>query len=63
MRPIAQSDGGDDLGNVDEPAPSVAGGVDDVGVGLEDAVGEPVRTQVVVREEGDLTAIGAQAAA
>mgnify|MGYP001767435446 CR=1 FL=1 len=47
MSPIAHSDRGDDLRTVDEPALGVAGGVDDVCMGLEDAVGEPVRAEVL----------------
>ena len=42
MRPIAQSDGHDAPGLIDELVPGVAAVVDDVVVGFEDAVREPV---------------------
>src|SRR5918993_3537226 len=44
--PIARADRGDGVGLGDQPAPGVAGGIDDVLVG-EDAVGEPVLAQVL----------------
>ena len=42
MGPLAQSDGHDPPGLLDELVPSVAAVVDDIVVGFEDAVGEPV---------------------
>ncbi len=42
MRPIAHTDGHDSPGLIDELVPGVAAMVDDVAVGFEDAVGEPV---------------------
>ena len=42
MRPIAGCDGHDFPGLVDELVPSVAAVVDDVVVGFEEAVGEPI---------------------
>ena len=42
MRPLAQSDGHDVPGLVDELVPGVAAVVDEIVVGFEDAVGEPV---------------------
>ena len=42
MRPIAQSDGHDPPGLIDELVPSVAAMIDEIVVGFEDAVGEPV---------------------
>jgi hypothetical protein len=42
MCPIAQSEGHDSPREVDELVPGVTAMVDDVVVGLEDAVGEPV---------------------
>lgn len=47
MSPISHSDRGDDLWTVGKPTPGVGGSVDDLGIGLEDAVGEPVRAQVL----------------
>src|SRR5918997_7032550 len=44
--PIARADRGDGVGLGDQPAPGVAGGIDDVLVGVEDAGGEPVLAQV-----------------
>lgn len=38
MRPFAHPDGCDGAGLIDEAVPGVAGGVDDVVVGVEDAV-------------------------
>jgi len=45
--PIAHSEGSDDVGLGDEFVPRLAGVVDDVVVGLEDAVGKPVLAQVL----------------
>jgi hypothetical protein len=42
MSPIAQSDGGDLPGLVDEAVPGEATVVEDVLVGFEDAIGQPV---------------------
>ena len=42
MRPLAQSDGHDAPGLIDELVPSVAAMVDEIVVGFEDAVREPV---------------------
>lgn len=42
MRPIAQADGHDDPGLIDQLVPGVAAVIDDITVGVEDAVGEPV---------------------
>lgn len=45
VRPLAAADGCDGFWVFGETAPSLAGGIDDVGVGLEDAVGEKVRSR------------------
>ncbi len=45
MRPLAQSDGHDAPGLIDELVPSVAAMVDEIVVGFEDAVREPVVAQ------------------
>ena len=45
--PVAHSDRGDGFWSGDEVSPSLAGGVDDLLVGVEDAVGEPVGAQVL----------------
>ena len=42
MRPLAQSDGHDAPGLIDELVPSLAAMVDEIVVGFEDAVREPV---------------------
>ena len=42
MRPLAQSDGHDPPGLVDELIPCLAAVIDEIVVGFEDAVGEPV---------------------
>jgi hypothetical protein len=42
VRPLAQSDGHDAPGLVDELVPSLAAMIDEIVVGFEDAVGEPV---------------------
>ena len=42
MRPIAQADGHNHPGLIDELVPSLAAVVDEIVVGFEDAVGEPV---------------------
>ena len=42
MRPLAQSDGHDAPGLVDELVPSLATMIDEIVVGFEDTVGEPV---------------------
>jgi hypothetical protein len=42
MRPLAQADGHDAPRLIDELVPSEAAVIDDIIVGLEDAVGEPV---------------------
>ena len=42
MRPLAQSDGHDAPGLIDELVPSVTAMVDEIVVGFEDAVREPV---------------------
>ena len=42
MRPLAQSDGHDAPGLVDELVPCFAAVIDEIIVGFEDAVGEPV---------------------
>ncbi len=42
MRPLAQSDGHDAPGLIDELVPCLAAVVDEVVVGFEDAIGEPV---------------------
>ncbi len=42
MSPLAQADGHDDPGLVDELVPSVTEVIDDLLVGVEDPVGEPV---------------------
>jgi hypothetical protein len=42
VRPLAQSDGHDPPGLIDELVPSLAAMVDEIVVGFEDAVGEPV---------------------
>src|SRR3974390_2657033 len=47
MSPSSHSDGRDGLGLCDEAAPSVAGSVNDVVVGVEDAVRQPVATHVL----------------
>ncbi len=40
MGPLAQSDGHDSPGLIDDAVPSFAGGIEDILVGLEGAVGE-----------------------
>ena len=40
MGPLAQSDGHDFPRLIDQAVPSLAGGIEDIVVGLEDAVGE-----------------------
>ena len=40
MGPLAQSDGHDFPRLIDDVVPSLAGGIEDIPVGLEDAVGE-----------------------
>ena len=45
MGPLAQSDGHDSPGLIDEIVPSLAAVVDEIVVGFKDAVGEPVVTQ------------------
>jgi hypothetical protein len=47
MRPFARSDGGDRLWRGDEPVPCFAGCIDDIVVGLEDAIREIVGTQIL----------------
>ena len=42
MGPVAQADGGYVPGLIDEPVPGVAAVVENIAVGGEDAVGEPV---------------------
>jgi len=42
MRPLAQADGHDAPWLIDETVPAVAAAIDDVVVGREDAVGEPI---------------------
>jgi hypothetical protein len=42
VRPLAQSDGHDAPGLIDELVPSVAAMVDEIVVGFEEAVREPV---------------------
>lgn len=42
MRPLAEADGHDAPGLVDELVPSLAAVIDEIIVGFEDAVGEPV---------------------
>ena len=42
MCPIAQSDGHDAPGLIDELVPGVAAVVDDVGLGVKDAIGQPI---------------------
>ena len=45
--PIAHTDRGDERRLGGEPVPGFAGGVDDVVVGLEDTVGEPILAQIL----------------
>ena len=45
--PLAHADGGDCVGLCDEPVPGVTGCIDDVFVGVEDAVREPVGADVL----------------
>ena len=45
MRPLAQSDGHDAPGLIDELVPSVTAMVDEIVVGFEDAIGEPLWLQ------------------
>lgn len=45
MGPVAATDGDDFPGLIDEPVPGGAAVTEDVIVGLEDAVGEPVLSQ------------------
>ena len=47
MRPLAQSDGHDFPRAVDEGIPSIAAVIDDIVVGFEDAVREPVVAHVL----------------
>ena len=47
MRPLAQSDGHDLPGSVDKGIPSVAAMIDDIVVGFEDSVREPVVAHVL----------------
>ena len=42
MRPLRQSDGHDAPGLIDEAVPREAAVIDDIVVGCEDAIGEPV---------------------
>ena len=42
MRPLAQSDGLDAPGLIDELVPSLAAVIDEIIVGFEDTVGEPI---------------------
>ena len=45
MRPLAQSDGHDAPGLIDELVPSHTAMVDEIVVGFEDAIGEPIVAQ------------------
>ena len=47
MRPLAQSDGHDLPGSVDKDIPGVAAVIDDIVVGFEDAVREPVVAHIL----------------
>jgi len=47
VRPLAQSDGHDLPGSVDKGIPGVAAMIDDIVVGFEDAVREPVVAHVL----------------
>ena len=47
MRPLAQPDGHDFPGTVHECVPSIAAVVDDIVVGFEDAVREPVVAHIL----------------
>jgi len=42
MRPMTQSDGHDAPGLVDELVPCLAAVIDEIVIGFEDAIGEPV---------------------
>jgi hypothetical protein len=47
VRPLAQSDGHDLPGSVDEHVPGIAAVIDDIVVGFEDAVREPVVAHIL----------------
>ena len=47
MRPLAQSDGHDLPGSVDKGIPGVTAVIDDIVVGFEDAVREPVVAHIL----------------
>ena len=47
MRPLSQSDGHDLPGSVDKGIPGVAAVIDDIVVGFEDAVREPVVAHIL----------------
>lgn len=62
MSPLSQSDGFDAGGLIDKLVPGVAALIDDFGVGLEDAVGEPVAAHELpdILDRIELRAFGRQ---